>query len=47
MTALLEHYGALDSIGRERLYPSNRHAMGAYREQHPGNAAKSSEGRES
>ena len=42
MTGLLDHYGVLDQIGRERLYPSNRHAMAAYREEHPGNAAKSS-----
>ena len=35
----------LDSIGRERLYPSNRHAMAAYREERPGDAAKSTDGR--
>jgi SulP family sulfate permease len=46
MTALLDHYGALENIGRERLYPSNRHAMAAYRKEHPGNAANSSERRE-
>jgi len=33
-------------IGDEHIYPTNRHAMAAYREDHPGNAAKSSEGRE-
>jgi len=44
MTDLLDHYGALDSIGSERLYPSNRNAMAAYRMEHPGNAVKSSEG---
>jgi hypothetical protein len=38
---------ALDSIGRERLYPSNHHAMAASRKEHPGSAAKSSQGRES
>jgi hypothetical protein len=47
MTALLDHYGALDSIGREGLYPSNRHAMAAYRKEHPGNTAKSSNGKAS
>jgi hypothetical protein len=45
MTDLFYHYGALDSIGSERPYPANRHAMAAYREERPGNAAKSSEGR--
>jgi len=47
ITALLDHYGALDSIGRERLYPSNRNAMAAYRKEHPGNAVKSSAGKAS
>ena len=37
---------ALDSIGRERLYPSNRHAMAADREECPNDVAKSSKGRE-
>jgi hypothetical protein len=47
ITALLDHYGALDSIGRERLYPSNRHAVAAYRKERPGNVAKSSEAKAS
>jgi hypothetical protein len=35
MTDLFDHYGVLDSIGSERLYPANRHAMAAYRMEHP------------
>ena len=30
MTDLFGHYGTLDSIGSERLYPANRNAMAAY-----------------
>ena len=40
-----ENFGydpGLDSIGRERLYPSNRRAMAAYREEHAGDEARKS-----
>jgi SulP family sulfate permease len=32
--ALLAHYDLLDLIGENRLYPTNRHAIAAYRQQH-------------
>lgn len=37
MTALLSHYELLEEIGRDRLYPTNRHAVAAYRSHIAGN----------
>jgi len=33
-TALLSQYHLLDMIGKNRLYPTNRHAIAAYRQEH-------------
>ena len=33
-TALLAQYHLLDLIGENRLYPTNRHAIAAYRQEH-------------
>jgi MFS superfamily sulfate permease-like transporter len=43
----LKNYDLFEAIGDDRFYPTNRHALAAYREQHPGTTPKSSEGRES
>jgi MFS superfamily sulfate permease-like transporter len=32
-TALLRHYHLLELIGENRLYPTNRHAMAAFRQE--------------
>ncbi len=32
--ALLARYHLLDLIGKNRLYPTNRHAIAAYRQEH-------------
>jgi high affinity sulfate transporter 1 len=44
---LLKQYHLLESIGDEHIYPTNRHALAAYREQQPKRTTKSSEGRDS
>jgi hypothetical protein len=31
--ALLSHYHLLELIGKNRLYPTNRHAIAAFREE--------------
>jgi len=33
-TALLEQYRLLDLIGENRLFPTNRHAIAAFRQEH-------------
>jgi anti-anti-sigma regulatory factor len=46
-TALLEQYRLLDLIGENRLYPTNRHAIAAYRQEHeqpdPGSERRNSQ----
>jgi hypothetical protein len=34
MAALLAQYDLLDLIGENRLYPTNRHAIAAFRQEH-------------